>query len=76
MKFWDYLHWHFIQGKVQGLYRFLDTKFKTFSGLFFQNNNYFFFQTQGYHIGDQQRRQKTWEQSFFVVRYKHMGEIE
>ena len=36
MKFWDYLHWHFIQSKVQGLYRFLDPKFKTFSRLFFQ----------------------------------------
>ena len=34
--------------------------FKTF----FQNNN-FFFQTQGYQKGDQQRPSKTQEQSFF-----------
>ena len=31
---------------------FLDPKFKTFCRLFCQNNN-FFFQTQGYQIGDQ-----------------------
>ena len=33
---------------------FLDPKFKTLCRLFFQNNN-FFFQTQGYQIGDQYR---------------------
>ena len=37
---------------LQGSYRFLDPKFKTFCRLFCQNNN-FFFQTQGYQIGDQ-----------------------
>ena len=35
----------------QGLYRFLDPKFKIFAD-FFQNKN-FFFQTQGYQIGEQ-----------------------
>ena len=37
---------------IQGSNRFLDTKFETFFKLFSKQLLYFFFQTQGYQIGD------------------------
>jgi len=37
---------------------------------------YFFFQTQGYQVGDQQTSQKHNSKAFFMMYFKHMGKFE